>query len=116
MNELDEMDFDDPNEEYAYKFIEIGDADDGIQTDVRYNESGSNMFEEVFPVTTVNIGQFTVIPTMEMDINRIAKGFFSRENLESKGNDTDDFLEVSVWRLQEALEKAYELGRESMTK
>ncbi|MCM1168221.1 MAG: hypothetical protein NC299_17940 [Lachnospiraceae bacterium] len=113
IDELNEMDFDDPNEEYAYKFIEIGDTDDGIRTDVRHNGSGADMFEEIFPVTTVDIGQFAVAPTIEMEINRIAKKFFGRENLESKNNDTDDSLEVSVWRLQEALKKAYELGKSS---
>lgn len=34
-----------------------------------------------------------------------------RKNLESHGNDSEDFIEISVWTLKEALVKAYELGR-----
>ena len=34
-----------------------------------------------------------------------------RKNLESQGNDSEDFIEISVWTLKEALVKAYELGK-----
>lgn len=103
-DELDELD----SKEYAYKLIEIGE-DDNVE--VRENEYGSDIFADIITETSIYIGQFEVDPTMETDINRIAKELFGRENLESKNNDADDFLEVSVWRLQKALEKAYELGK-----
>ena len=34
-----------------------------------------------------------------------------RGDFETRMNDTEDFLEVSVWSLRAALEEAYELGR-----
>ncbi len=33
-----------------------------------------------------------------------------RGDLESKGNDGDDFIEVSVWSLEKMLEEAYKAG------
>lgn len=38
-----------------------------------------------------------------------------RGGLEAKGNDTDDFPEVSILGLQAMLEKAYLLGRKDAT-
>lgn len=34
-----------------------------------------------------------------------------RGDLEAHGNDSEDFIEISVWTLEEALVKAYELGK-----
>ena len=34
-----------------------------------------------------------------------------RGDLESRGNDWEDFIEVSIWGLQRMLEQAYELGK-----
>lgn len=34
-----------------------------------------------------------------------------RGDLETINNDSDDFIEVSVWGLKRMLEEAYELGR-----
>lgn len=34
-----------------------------------------------------------------------------RGNLESRGADSEDFIEVSVWSLEAALLEAYQLGR-----
>lgn len=34
-----------------------------------------------------------------------------RGDLEAHGNDSEDFIEISVWTLKEALVKAYELGK-----
>lgn len=36
-----------------------------------------------------------------------------RGNLERRNNDSDDFLDISVWSLQAMLEKSYELGRQN---
>lgn len=35
----------------------------------------------------------------------------SRGDLEERGNDGDDFIEVSVWGIQKAMEEAYLLGK-----
>ena len=46
-------------------------------------------------------------------ILKIAKGaIFDLETLERRGHDSLDFHEVSVWGFKEALEAAYQLGRE----
>ena len=46
-------------------------------------------------------------------ILEIAKGaIFNLETLERRGLDSLDFHEISVWSLKDALEKAYQLGRE----
>jgi len=37
----------------------------------------------------------------------------SRGDLETRGNDSEDFLDVSVWGIKAALEEAYRLGREN---
>ena len=34
-----------------------------------------------------------------------------RSDLERRNNDSDDFLDISVWSLQSMLEEAYELGK-----
>ena len=34
----------------------------------------------------------------------------NRDSLESKRNDDEDFIEVAIWELREALETAYKTG------
>lgn len=34
----------------------------------------------------------------------------NRDSLESKRNDDEDFIEVAIWELREALEAAYKTG------
>ncbi len=49
----------------------------------------------------------------EQRILEIAKGaIFDLETLERRGMDSLDFHEVSVWGFKDALEAAYQLGRE----
>ena len=36
-----------------------------------------------------------------------------RGDLEKRNNDSEDFLEVSVWSLKEMLKEAYELGKQN---
>lgn len=46
-------------------------------------------------------------------ILEIAKGaIFDLETLERRGHDSLDFYEVSVWGFKDALEAAYQLGRD----
>lgn len=40
----------------------------------------------------------------------------ARGDLETRDNDSEDFLDVSVWSIKAALEAAYELGKESSRK
>lgn len=55
--------------------------------------------------------------TREQTIEEIAKKYFyavrERGDLDERGNDSEDFIETSVWSLQAALEAAYEAGRQS---
>lgn len=37
----------------------------------------------------------------------------ARGGLETRNNDSEDFLDVAVWSIKAALEEAYELGKES---
>lgn len=106
INELDDLN----SEEYAYKLIEIGEEG---EADIYENEYGADMFENIVPISTIYMGNFHNKSKLT-DINAVSKKFFGRDTLESRGSDSLDFLETSVWTLQSALEKAYELGRESM--
>lgn len=36
----------------------------------------------------------------------------SRGDLEERGNDSEDFIEVPVWGIKKAMEEAYLLGKE----
>lgn len=40
----------------------------------------------------------------------------TRGDLESRRNDDEDFIELSVWSIQAMLEEAYELGRKDSKK
>lgn len=40
----------------------------------------------------------------------------TRGDLESRDNDEEDFIELSVWSIQAMLEEAYELGRKDSKK
>lgn len=42
----------------------------------------------------------------------VRERFENIKSLETKGNDSEDFHEISIWGLKEILEKAYELGKE----
>ena len=37
----------------------------------------------------------------------------TRGDLEKRNNDSEDFLDISVWSLKEMLREAYELGKQS---
>ncbi len=37
----------------------------------------------------------------------------NRGDLEKRNNDSEDFLDISVWSLKEMLREAYELGKRS---
>jgi hypothetical protein len=49
--------------------------------------------------------------TREQIIQKIAREHLSIETLEERNLDRLDFHEVSVWAVKEALEAAYEAGR-----
>ena len=43
---------------------------------------------------------------------RIVYGVKERGDLEQRFNDSEDFLDIAVWTLREAMEEAYALGKE----
>ena len=45
-------------------------------------------------------------------ITEIAQKVLRIETLETRNSDSLDFYDISVWRLKEALEMAYEAGKE----
>ena len=49
----------------------------------------------------------------DIKILEIAKDVLSLETLETRKWDTHDFHEHAVWSIKEALEKAYQAGKES---
>lgn len=55
--------------------------------------------------------------TMKKELLEIAKknsfAVETRGDLESRCNDEDDFIEVSVWSLEKMLEEAYKAGQAS---
>ena len=50
----------------------------------------------------------------EEQLAAVAKEVFGVESLETKNRDSEDFHEVAVWDLKQALEKAFQLGVEEM--
>lgn len=44
---------------------------------------------------------------------RMIPALQGRDDLEECGSDSEDFIEVSVWTLKEALLAAYELGKQN---
>ena len=42
---------------------------------------------------------------------RLMAAVDSRGDLEARDNDSEDFIEVSVWSLKKTLEEAYQLGK-----
>lgn len=44
---------------------------------------------------------------------RLMASVDSRGDLEERGSDSEDFIEVPVWGIQKAMEKAYLLGKAS---
>lgn len=50
----------------------------------------------------------------------IAKDTFpavaSRGSLETRNNDSEDFIEVAVWEIKQALREAYKLGQQEAIK
>ena len=43
---------------------------------------------------------------------RVVYGVKDRGDLEQRYRDSDDFLDIAVWTLREAMEEAYALGKE----
>ena len=43
---------------------------------------------------------------------RVVYGVKERGDLEQRFRDSDDFLDIAVWTLREAMEEAYALGKE----
>lgn len=55
--------------------------------------------------------------TTERELLKIAKRFSSsveqRGDLKARNNDSEDFIDISVWGLEQMLQQAYKLGREA---
>lgn len=53
---------------------------------------------------------------MKKELLEIAKensfAVYQRGDLERRGSDQEDFIELSVWSLKDMLEEAYRLGKE----
>ncbi len=55
--------------------------------------------------------------TTEKELLKIAKRYSvsveQRGDLKVRGSDSEDFIDVSVWGLEQMLQQAYKLGREA---
>lgn len=55
--------------------------------------------------------------TTERELLKIAKRYSAsveqRGDLKARNNDSEDFLDISVWGLEQMLQQAYKLGREA---
>jgi len=60
--------------------------------------------------------QSSVDADREETVLQIAKKYFRVETLKSRGRDSLDFYDVSVWSMQSALTDAYNAGRDSVNK
>jgi hypothetical protein len=60
----------------------------------------------------------TVAPVTTVDqvIAEIAKTKLGLASLEERGNDRDDFADLSIWQVRQALELAFAAGRDFETK
>jgi hypothetical protein len=58
----------------------------------------------------------TASPKCEQEIEGIARRILKIETLETRNSDALDFHELAVWTIQEALDAAYEAGRQSATR
>lgn len=47
------------------------------------------------------------------ELAAIAKRYFGTESLEARNSDSLDFRDIAVWNLRDALEAAFEAGRQS---
>lgn len=50
---------------------------------------------------------------MKHEIEIIAKKILGIQTLDTRYSDRLDFYDIAVWQIKEALEKAYEAGKES---
>lgn len=57
--------------------------------------------------------QMAAPPTREEEIESIARRILKIDTLETRSADELDFHELAVWTIQEALDAAYEAGRQS---
>ena len=66
------------------------------------------------------MNRYELAKEREKSLLEIAKKFSyaveTRGDLERRNNDSEDFLEVSVWSLKEMLKEAYELGKQNNQK
>ena len=55
--------------------------------------------------------------TTEKELLKIAKRYSvtveQRGDLKARGSDSEDFIDVSVWGLEQMLQQAYKFGREA---
>lgn len=51
---------------------------------------------------------------IETDLTLIARQYLDLQTLQTRNSDSLDFKEQSVWSIKEALQMAYEAGRQSM--
>jgi hypothetical protein len=51
----------------------------------------------------------------KVSIQSIASSVLKVSTLNTQGNDFQDFYTLSVWRIKEALSKAYEAGKKAQT-
>ena len=46
-------------------------------------------------------------------VDRIAKRILGVETMETRNSDRDDFYDLAIWKIQDAMNRAYDAGRES---
>ena len=51
--------------------------------------------------------------TKQAEITRIAQKILGLETLETRNMDDQDFYDLAVWQIEEALKAAYEAGKKS---
>ena len=73
-------------------------------------QSKGNRPKELKMATIIN-------KTTERELLKIAKRFSAsveqRGDLKARNNDSEDFIDISVWGLEQMLQQAYKLGKEA---
>lgn len=70
------------------------------------------MKEKTFKQTAANRKARTDAQLLEIAKKRSA-AIAERGDLQERGSDSEDFIELSVWNLKAMLEEAYQLGRQN---
>jgi hypothetical protein len=91
---------------------EIGEAIEELASDRRWMRATREFVRRHIRADA----QMAAPPTREEEIESIARRILKIGTLETRNSDALDFHDLAVWAIQEALDAAYEAGRQSVAR